>query len=318
MSRFDAIAARMPWTRLLKAIDRERKAVKGMTRSVEALERAQLETVAELSGRLGEVADAQRSALAELGEALTARLDALERGQLASMEQLRELEVARGRHDARILDLTRRRKAELVTPEFHALVREVQADERTLLGTDRLYVLWQAVRNTIALGLPVLEIGTYRGGSARFLAAALRELAGEERELHVVDTFAGHDAADISPLEPVHTAGRFADTSYEDVCAYLGDFPRLHVHRARFPEGADAYVPAQVGLVHLDVDLYAPTAAALSLLADRTVPGTVVVIDDYGAPKTPGVVKAVHEFLAAGHPFQIWDVDTKQVVLVRR
>lgn len=285
MNALDRVVARMPWTRIAGAIDHEREAVEAMARRLGAVEEAQLAAT-----------QAQHDATARLAE----------------------LEGRLRQRDSLFLGLARRQPVRLAPPEFHALVGEVCEDARTLLGADRLYVLWQAARNTVPLGLPSLEVGTFRGGSARFLASALRHFAGEERELHAVDTFEGHDAADISEFEPAHEAGRFGEASVEDVRAYVGGFSRLRVHRARFPEGAEAYLPAQVGLVHLDVDLYTPTAAALALLVERAVPGTVIVIDDFGAPKTPGILQAVEEFLAAGHPFHVWDVDTEQAVLVRR
>jgi O-methyltransferase len=340
MNALDRLAARMPWSRIAGELQRERKALKGVSRRLDAAEQAQLDGADRLMRTLTErldaadrahleAASATAQALAALGEGLRTgqtqlqgdikkRFARIERAQQNTTTRLDELSERFDRRDAALLGLTRRQMVQLAPPEFHALVREVREDERTLLGADRLYVLWQAALNTVALGLPSLEIGTFRGGSARFLAGALRSHAGEERELHVVDTFEGHAAADTSDFERAHEPGRFADTSLEDVREYLSGFARLRVHRARFPEGAGDYVPAQVGLVHLDVDLYTPTAAALALLADRAVPGTVIVVDDYGAVKTPGIVKAVEEFLAAGHPFQIWDVDSEQAVLVRR
>jgi hypothetical protein len=278
MSVLDRVAARMPWARLAEAVADERRAIERLSKRVESLR----DVAREHAERMG-------------------TLD----------ERLRD-------RDSRFLALARRQQVRLAPPEFHALVRAVHEDQRTLLGSDRLYVLWQAARNTAPLALPALEIGSFRGGSARFLAEALRGFAGSEPELHVVDTFEGHVAEDISAFEPAHEAGRFGEASFDDVRAYLSAYSGVQVHRGRFPEGAEEYLPDRLGLVHLDVDLYTPTAASLALLADRVTPGGVVVVDDFGALKTPGILKAVEEFLAGDPPFQSWDVDTEQVVLVRR
>lgn len=340
MRPLDRIVARMPWTRIAAALERERKAAArerkaaererraagrdrtALTARLDALERAMGGAPARVAETLGERLDtlelAQAAEVNRLAERVADRLQVVERGQSGLTERMRTFETRWQRRDEQLLAHTRSRPVRLATSEFHELASDARTDDRTMLGVDRLYVLWQAVRNTVALGLPSLEIGAFRGGSARFIAGSLRAFAGEERELHVVDTFAGHHPDDTSPTEPDHEPGQFGETSYEDVRDYLADFGSVRVHRARFPENAEAYVPAQVGLVHLDVDLYAPTAAALALLADRTVPGTIIVVDDFAAAKTPGVSKAVDEFLAAGCPFQIWDVDTKQAVLVRR
>jgi hypothetical protein len=52
----------------------------------------------------------------------------------------------------------------------------------------------------------------------------------------------------------------------------------------------------KIALLHLDMDVYAPTALALNLLYDRVVPGGVIMIDDYGA--VSGANDAVDQFIA--------------------
>ena len=52
---------------------------------------------------------------------------------------------------------------------------------------------------------------------------------------------------------------------------------------------------ARISLLHLDMDVYEPTKAALDLLWDRVVKGGIVVIDDYNA--VGGATNAVDEFL---------------------
>jgi O-methyltransferase len=245
---------------------------------------------------------------------LDQRLSSVEGGLERDRQKRHEREKAAGHF------LARRRPLPFGDEKFWALAEEVRENERTLLGFDRLHVLWQAARNAAPLGLAALEVGSFRGGSAYFLASALREWSGATPELHVVDTFSGHDAADVSESEPHHPAGHFSDTSAEDVARYLSVHEGVRVHAAHFPDGADR-LPGDIrlGLVHLDVDLHQPTLASLRWFAPRLTSGAVVVVDDYGAEKCPGVRRALDEFLAeAGADFQVWDLDTQQLVLVRR
>jgi len=223
------------------------------------------------------------------------------------------------------MDLTLRRVAERldrsttsVEPGFSDIAQATLAAGRTLMGPDRLYVLWQAVRNTAHLGLPALEVGTFRGGSARFIAASRREFS-EPAALYVYDTFEGHLGRSISEWDPHHRPGLFSDTSLEEVVDYLAELPEIEVRRGAFPEAA-ATLPGGVrfGFAHLDVDLYVPTLRTLELLVDRMPPGAVIVVDDYGAGKTAGVMKAIREALDAGLPYQLWDSATEQAVLIRR
>lgn len=52
----------------------------------------------------------------------------------------------------------------------------------------------------------------------------------------------------------------------------------------------------KIALLHLDMDVHAPTAYALDLLWSRIVPGGVVMIDDYGT--VSGATAAIDEFIA--------------------
>ena len=206
-------------------------------------------------------------------------------------------------------------------PGFREVAAPVLNARRTLLGPDRLHMLWQAVTNAAPLGLAAVEIGTYRGGSAYFLAAAHRAQTGRELELYAVDTFSGHDPGQLSERDhAAHAEDVFLDTDVESVRAYLAEFPGVQVIQGAFPAVAGALPDAPVGLVHLDVDVYAPMLACLDHFVARVPAGAVVVVDDYGAPKCPGVEAAVAEHLtgAGAGAWMPWNAQTEQLILVRR
>lgn len=200
---------------------------------------------------------------------------------------------------------------------FLATAKAVIGDGRTLLKEDRLYVLWQAARNVCRMRLPVAEIGSYRGGSAYFLASAFKTLTGEELPLHVIDTFEGHPAKVSTIADPFHKQGMFGDTDYEAVKSYLSPFSRLQIHQGEFSEAARSLPEMTFGLVHIDVDIYQSTVDCLEYFGARLAPGGVMVVDDYGAPKCQGVYQAVTEFLKQEIKFQGWHMRTEQIVLVR-
>ncbi len=189
---------------------------------------------------------------------------------------------------------------------------------RTKLDEDRLWILWQAVGNAARLELPVLEAGSYRGGSAWFLARAVQERLGHELPFDAIDTFAGHPGEAITASDhEYHGAGRFGEVDYERVREYLSEFALATVHQGEFSVVSPTLVHEHYGLAHLDMDLYQPTREALAFCASRMPAGAVVVVDDYGSPKCPGIRQAVEEFLAAGPGFQCWHPHTEQAVLVR-
>jgi hypothetical protein len=202
--------------------------------------------------------------------------------------------------------------------EFFALADEVIRAKRTLLGYDRLYVLWQAVRNVATLSGSVAEIGSYRGGSAHFMAKSFINRTGREVPIHIFDTFEGHPEGAITPNDAFHGAGRFGRTNYDKVRAYLTPFAQLTIHKGDVLASLPHLTEGLYRLVHIDTDLYKPTIACLNYFGTRMCTAGVIVLDDYGAPKCPGVAQAAAEYLAGTNDFQAWDVRTEQLVLVKR
>jgi O-methyltransferase len=202
--------------------------------------------------------------------------------------------------------------------DFRRVAKRIAADGRTLLGADRLWVLWQCIANTAPLGHPIAEVGSYRGGSARFLAEAMLHF-GSRASVHVVDTFAGHPAESLSELDPeVHAPGLFGDTSAEAVRRYLRDLRAVQVHegafqavRGRLPDGPYAFA-------HLDVDLYEPMLDGLRFFGSRLPVGGAMVLDDYDARKCPGVREAAEQWLAeVPGQFHTLNPLTEQLVVAR-
>jgi O-methyltransferase len=203
-------------------------------------------------------------------------------------------------------------------PEFFAIADRVVQDGRTLLGYDRLYVLWQAVGNVAGVLGAVAEVGSFRGGSAYFIADAFRALTGEEADIEVFDTFEGHPQSKVTDSDPFHSPGQFGGTDYERVKAYLAVFSRLRVHQGEVSEKLPLLEPKSYRLVHIDTDLYAPTLDCLEYFGPNLTSGGIFVLDDYAAKKCPGVHKAAGEYLSRTDAFQIWDMRTEQLMLVKR
>jgi predicted O-methyltransferase YrrM len=186
-----------------------------------------------------------------------------------------------------------------------------------MLGYDRLFTLWQAAKNMAPLGLPVVEVGSFRGGSAALLAEALRMGAGEPRELHVVDTFEGHIDATFSAHDSEEHRGKFRDTTYDDVRAFLAAYPGVQVHKGDATAVIASWPERRYALVHLDVDLYRPTLDCLEYFGPRLAAGGVLVMDDYESPTCPGVSVAVQEYIARVPGFQTWRLQAEQMLLIR-
>lgn len=180
----------------------------------------------------------------------------------------------------------------------------------TLLPRERCEVLWRE-----ALAAPdgdFAEIGVYRGGSAMLLCAA-----APKRQLHLFDTFEGHPRLQSEHDTHHHHAGRYSDTSANEVlervggqtCMWVGEFPgRLAIERTWFPK---------LALVHLDADLWRSTRDALRYVVPLLVSRGVVVCDDYGDADTPGVQTAVDECVREFSALRLEVLPTQQAILRR-
>src|SRR4051794_15677536 len=140
--------------------------------------------------------------------------------------------------------------------DFLPLAKEVLGHERTLLGYDRLFVLWQACQNTAKLTGAGAEIGTFRGGSSYFLASALKRLVGEEVAFHVFDTFEGHPGEEFTEWDEHQRPGGFNTTSLEQVSEYLAPFERVTIHKGPVGSIIPGLEEQTYRVVHIDVDLY--------------------------------------------------------------
>ena len=200
---------------------------------------------------------------------------------------------------------------------FGDVAARVMRDDRTYLNVDRLYTLWQAVEWLPSTARAVAEVGVYRGGSAWFVAEALRR-AAREMPFYVCDTFEGHVEVDES-IDGLHRPGmQFTHVRADKVAKYLRGFPfvRMAVGDIRATSAGFANEHA-FGFVHLDVDVYPITRFCLDFFGSRMVPGGVIVMDDYGTTTCEGVKKAVDEFKAQNAGFRVLHLLTGQAVVTK-
>lgn len=208
-----------------------------------------------------------------------------------------------------------RKKVDLRELEgFADVARRVMDEGLSGMNYDRLYVLWQAVRGARS-ELPVVEVGAYKGGSARFICETLRH-DGRSPRFYVCDTFAGHPRT--SEIDTGHhEAGKFQDTSAEAVAAYLGDDANVELVVGDIVATSERFADESFSFVHLDVDLYEGTDFCLRFFAPRLAGDGVIVVDDYGVLTCPGVLKAVDEFAAKSPDFRLLHLLSGQAILFR-
>lgn len=223
-----------------------------------------------------------------------------------------------------------------VDEQFHSLYDEgigvTRTPERNEKRRLRFYNLIQALRSIHGLDGDVIECGAWRGLSSLLMCRYLeRETPGfAGAGYHVVDSFQGLSAPGAEDVvdrdlvlkgrqrrgAAVKHAGAYA-ASLAQVRETLRDYPEIRYHEGWIPAVLDLLPAARYRFVHVDLDLYEPTAGALEYFYPRLVPGGLMVCDDYGSLFWPGARRAVEEF-GSRHDARFLALSSGQAIFVKR
>jgi hypothetical protein len=184
----------------------------------------------------------------------------------------------------------------------------------TMTTPPRLHALIRAVEYVTAREVPgaFVECGVWRGGSMMAAALTLLRLGRTDRDLYLLDTFAGmtpptpedvkHSGERASELleESAPDSHLWAVASLDDVReAVLGvGYPEERIHFVEGPveQTVPEHAPTEIALLRLDTDWYASTKHELIHLYPRLETGGVLIIDDYGYWQ--GARQATDEYIA--------------------
>ncbi len=155
----------------------------------------------------------------------------------------------------------------------------------------------------------VVECGTWRGG----MIAGIADVLGSSRRYCLFDSFEG-----LPPAKEIDGATALAwqsDTSgplYYNNCSAsveeaksamaISSAKKYDIFKGWFEETLPKFPAEPIALLRMDADWYESTKCILDNLADRVVPGGLIVIDDYYSWE--GCTVAVNEF-AAKHKWRI-------------
>jgi len=179
---------------------------------------------------------------------------------------------------------------------------------------------FDAVAYVIGRNVPgaFAECGVWRGRQMTLIAQALLQRGVTDRDLYLYDTFSGmvsptpedssrvqQEWQDRRKLEDGTTTWNRAELAdVQSVMARSG-YPANRVHfivgdvRTRLP----SHPQSPIALLRLDTDFYASIRAGLERLYPCVSSGGVLLIDDYGAARYPGVRRAVDEYFATRPTF---------------
>lgn len=169
----------------------------------------------------------------------------------------------------------------------------------------------------------IVDIGVYRGVSL-FAWAKFMEIfnpGDRMRRVYGFDNFAGFDAGfhekDGRPVESIDKVqgGWNAAPFRKELLAHIDMFhedsmvpraKRIVLVEGDVRKTCKAFVEEnpgfRVSLLHLDVDLYEPTLAALEAFYPLIIKGGIVVMDEYSFPAWAGETRAVEDYFGKDLP----------------
>ncbi|MGB7547412.1 MAG: class I SAM-dependent methyltransferase [Terracidiphilus sp.] len=199
----------------------------------------------------------------------------------------------------------------LFDPKFRSSVAQVK--DFTCLDIARLANLWTLVR--MAGPGVFLEIGSYKGGTALHICNAMED---PDALFYCFDPFETGGFERIGDCDQAFKPTDFMDTQYAAVVKLLSSKPRAKAVQGFFPAAAEDFDLRNIAFCHLDVDTYEATRNSLEYLAPRMAPRGLIVLDDVDHRETPGVRKAMTEFVAARPSFLAIPMFPVQAVLVSK
>ncbi len=204
--------------------------------------------------------------------------------------------------------------------------REVLLEERARSDSTKFELadyenILQAIAVTKNLPGPYVEIGVYRGDSARLALRYMRERR-IKKDSYLIDTYEGFlykEAGKSSDARWIES-DRHDDAPMELVAKFLKEFPegkllKLNAISDELPEEIK-----EVSVCNIDVDMYEAVLASATKMASRMARGGIMILEDPGhTPAMGGAYLAAVEFLEsdAGRAFIPVHLYSGQMFLIK-
>jgi len=142
----------------------------------------------------------------------------------------------------------------------------------------------------------IIEFGSYRGGSAIFMAATAKAI-GLDSHVWALDTFEG--MPDVDPAIDLHRKGDFQDVDYDELVEFArqAGLDNLTFVRGRFEDTMPSLQTNPIALAHIDCDIYSAIAYSYESIKDRMVDGGYIAFDDAHYSSCLGATEAVEDLV---------------------
>lgn len=195
------------------------------------------------------------------------------------------------------VDLTRYNR---IQDTYRSLYKKYQSF--TMIPEDIFINNLELSNQFLHLNGDIVECGVWRGG----MTAALAEVAGTKRKIHLFDSFEGLppaqeiDGADALAWQKNTNSDSFFDNCTADESFAMEAMKKsgaiYRLYKGWFQNTLDQYEGTPIAILRLDGDWYESVKVCLDKLYPLVTKGGVVIIDDYYT--WAGCARAVHDYLA--------------------
>lgn len=161
---------------------------------------------------------------------------------------------------------------------------------------DDFTILAQMIQQTRKIDGDYVEIGVYRGDSARFAIKYMRSLQ-LQRKVWLLDTYEGFNYVEASESSDMRWQNTHNDTSIELVRKRVEEDQNINIVKSNIITDDLPNEIKNIAICNIDVDLYEAVKHALYKVKDCVVKGGVIIAEDYGhTPELLGAQLAIDEF----------------------
>jgi len=150
------------------------------------------------------------------------------------------------------------------------------------------------------------EAGIYAGMSVFFTAEYCKET------FIAIDSFKGVSEPSKEDTDYFKKHDLSIDKKYAEMT--LSRYKNVKIIDGWIPEILKSLPELEYSFVNIDVDLYEPTKNSIEYFWKRMIPGSVMVLDDFGSKKTLGAKKAAIELLGSQ---KMLELDTGQCLVYK-
>ncbi|MEK6857593.1 MAG: TylF/MycF/NovP-related O-methyltransferase, partial [Nanoarchaeota archaeon] len=172
------------------------------------------------------------------------------------------------------------------------------------------FVLFSLAKSSTKITGDMLEVGVYKGGSAKLICAVKGA-----KSLYLFDTFEGlKDAKEVDKESDNTFVNGDFNSDYSAVKELFSKEVNVSVYKGYFPKDAENMTDKRFCFVNLDVDTHESTVNSLNFIYSKMNRGGFILSHDY--PTAKGVKTAIDEFFK-DKPESIIQVSNKQCLIVK-